>query len=1039
MQSGRVLGALPRHCAPFFLRRGIGVASVVLNQFSRPAWQVAMRGCATRNEVNQLESSKDAGAATNLATKRLVGEDTDWDDNSILEDIRCVLCSELLPGEGTPQAGNDNSLPLHTLFRALGPMLRLRLQNSSFGALANALKSRPSWFALSSDGSKVGLTEEARSYRAEIQGTDELNENGVGGRQRHEAGRSKTVVVGGDAETCSFKERKKLPTKHTVVVRGCFVSTPVDVSKPPLTSDELEKWKLTRLILPLTLHFLLDGEPVTFFPHGEKPRCLSPDLAEIEDLYVSKGQFPPSEVAAAFVHITPTFFVETRHVLAAMSPDVAQRLERRFPKDRVVDGFFKKYPMIFKLKLGRVQKAAVKLNLDFSFIRNYPGCGMADRPLRRHNQEYRATVGGVVARPLTSSSGETDSQGRRLESHVDVKIFEILVRNLPRFPTDASLSRLELEEKRCAPFPLVGWIDGFSQEDLEVLNSVPQQRVLTLLTRYSHIFQLLCRGEDANLFAEHRDLASVTNSSLTRRTHQGVDTKGNVVSPSNSESVCDLHDPSHANTLAVEQEKTDNMAANTSHASDAERQRRDANITAALRDDLLGMDDILSGSAESMPAPPPEGADTEPGDTLNAAGEDEMNAAEGEQEGDLFTEHDVEEGACYDKDEERTTLKERGRDAAKKDAPSPIVSAADDENDGPYIPSRYDILYVRRLPKRIAPRSLSDYNATNSPEPELLRHIASFLNPPPSLQGTKRLNLQLEEKSPAGNLFSSGSSSGPWRWVPIQRIYASLNREQKRLLRPLKGLVHFMRLHGEIFELSTDLLHVIAHDPEGQIPPFVPTQMVFHSEDRVLLPQTFDDDEKSKVSLIADSERTRFERILGASQIPTDRRQLLLLDPLNPLLHHEILCEEVSFFMPDHPVSHIQLLTRLPPILKAALSVRHKNNFRTSRHLTVWMDGSRMMLQKSQLAVPESARAGEETIPVEDAIEALREVIPDEGVLIGYLNRMLPSAAKRTLKTHFGNIYNAVLGYPQYFYLEKVEGSRANSTVFLVERLQEEE
>ncbi|CCD19804.1 hypothetical protein, conserved (fragment) [Trypanosoma vivax Y486] len=361
------------------------------------------------------------------------------------------------------------------------------------------------------------------------------------------------------------------------------------------------------------------------------------------------------------------------------------------------------------------------------------------------------------------------------------------------------------------------------------------------------------------------------------------------------------------------------------------------------------------------------------------------------------------------------------------------VSVMGDDCSAPYIPSRYDIIYLRRLPKRIAPRSLSDYNARNSPEPNLLRHIVSFLTLPPSLQGPLGRN-----KNDAFGDLVPKFSPGPWRWVTVQRIYASLSRDQKRSLRAYKGLVHFMRLHGELFELSSDFMHIIAHDSSGNIPPFVPTQTVFHNEDRVLLPDTFDDDETSKASLIGDSERNKFISILGASQIPTDRQQLLILDPLNPLLDHEILCEEVSLFMPDHPVSIQQLIARLPPILKAALSARHKNNFKTSKHLNVWMENNRMMLQKSALALPESALEGAETISVEDAIECVREVIPDEGVVIGHLSRMLPSSAKRTLKVHFGGLYSALLGYPQYFYIEKNEADRMASTLFLVERLQEE-
>ncbi|PBJ69957.1 hypothetical protein BCY84_18969 [Trypanosoma cruzi cruzi] len=1044
MRKIRVWSAFSHRALTLALRR-LDVVSAASAHCFYPAWHFARRGCTTGSEGHPLQSLKDADAPPQTtttttkisATASTKSNDIDWDDNTVVEEIRSILTLELLPRKGSCDEGGDNTVPLYELFRALGPTLRSQLQNSSFGALSKAVKSRPDWFIISADGARVGLTDAAYSCRATNHDAIESKKKGIDGLRQDKSCRASTTASGNVTQTPCLEKRAITRSKSYVLVRGCFGSTPLDVLKPPLTSAEIEEWKLTRILLPVTLYFLMDKEPITLFPYGEKPRRLSPDLEEAESLYVSKGLFPPSEVAAAFVHITPTFFVETRHVLAAMSPEVAQCFESHISKDRVVDLFFKKYPMIFKIKTGKFQKTAVKLNLDFSFIQNYPGCGRADRLLRRHNQEYRATVGGVVSRQITSPSREQEKQGRSGESHVDVKIFEILLRNLPRFPSDKSLSGAELEERRCAPIPLVKWIDGFPQEDLDVLNSVPQRRVLTLLTRYSHIFQLVCRGEDSNLFAEHMYLNSSKNSNTPRRAQQDDGSKNSFARPLDSTSVCELNEIPHANESTVGEEEADKLEADTPLPPETEMKRREANIAAALRDDLIGVDDILSSDAESVPKLTGEGEDTELGDKLNTD-EDEVYSAEGEEEGEFFDAKEVKEEEDVDGGESQRNLEERGEDGVKKDPPLTDMSYADDESDGPYIPSQYEIIYVRRLPKRIAPRSLSDYNAANSPEPGLLQHIASFLNPPPSLREAKQQIMHSNRKARKVPLFTSGSAVGPWRWVPIQRIYASLSKEQKRLLRPFKGLVHFMRLHGEIFEISMDFLHVIAHDPEGQIAPFVPTQLVFHSEDRVLLPQKFDDDEKSKASLIADLERNKFKSILGASQIPTDRPQLLLLDPLNPVLNHEILCEEVSLFMPDHPVPLHQLINRLPPILKAALSLRHKNNFKTSKHLKVWNEGNRTMLQKSQLAVPESALMGEETISVEDAIESVREVIPDEGVMIGHLHRMLPYSAKKTLNTHFGNVYNAILGYPQYFYIEKVEENRSNSTVFLVERLQEE-
>ncbi|KAH9577297.1 hypothetical protein LSM04_002083 [Trypanosoma melophagium] len=996
-----------------------------------------------------------------------------WDDATVVAEIKDVLhtlltCKE---EEGSYDINSKTVVTLHSLFRSLGPTLRYRLQNSSFGALLKALKSRPDWFILNAEGTTVRLTQAAGKEKNPY----DVNSNTNTISSSSSALSSSTTTTSTTNNTTNdtsgrrnFKTAAITTTNSCVLIRGTLAVTPLDVSRPPVTADEVEKWRLTRLLLPLALPFLLPREPITLFPRGPRPPPLAAELEEAEELYRSKGFFPLSEIAAAFVPITPTFFVETRHVLNAMSPDVAQCFERHVSRDHIVDSFFKKYPMIFKLKVAKFQKASVKLNLEFAFIRHYPGCGRADRLLRRYNQEYRPTVGGVLSRAVPSSSSTAPSlssstsneeealneKGENMvKTPIDVKIFEILVRNLPRVATDPLLSQEELEEKRCQSFSLVEWIHGFSQEDLEVLNSVPQQRTLTILTRYTRIFQLMCSGEDSNIFAKHKYLkvGKNINNNMQRPSSEKESTSVSDASLNSMEvdSETLIDEKGIKNTVLSQNEKDKEnknkeeglktqSSENVLGGSTTDLEHREANLAAALRDDLIGMDDFLNDTAAST-SPPLDGDTNTEMDESTEKQKEMDGEGEGEEEEE---EEEYDDAICHDLENEemRTSTTKRITTTSTTPIPTPVheeQSTFEDDSNGLYIPSRYDILYLRRLPKRIAARSLSDYNSLTSPEPELLRYISSFLNPPPSLWD----NSSLKQRGGEGGdvLFSRKPSTGQWRWVPVQRIYASLNKEQKRLLRPYKGLVHFMRLHGEVFELSADFLHVIAHDPQGRIPPFVPTQTTFFSEDRVLLPSTLDDDKNSKASLIGDAERKKFEGILGASQIPTDRRQLILLDPLNPLLNHEILCEEVSFFMPDHPVSIHQLMSRLPPILRAALSVRHKNNFKTSKHLTVWIDNNRMMLQRSQLALPESAKNDEEELPVEDAIECIREVVPDEGVMISHLNRMLPGIAKKTLKQHFGNVYNALLGYPQYFYIEKAEeGNRYNSVLYLVERLQEE-
>nr|CCC90155.1 conserved hypothetical protein [Trypanosoma congolense IL3000] len=953
-----------------------------------------------------------------------------WDDNTLLIGIARLLYQLLLQRSCVDEEGAGKSsevgklLPLQELFRELGPQLRCQLQNSSYLSLYRAIEHAPEWFVTDKCKSAVGLTAMGWKYfKAE------------------DPKRQMETPVATASSGSPNEELEKIDAKpkgitttcrNIVRIHGPLGCTPIDVTNPPLTMKDIEKCKLERVIYPLTLFFLPDAPGQTLFPTDDKPRELCSALRDLEALYVAKGFFPLSEVAAAFVHITPTFFVETRHVLNAMSPNVAYIFERHVPREHATDAFFRKYPTIFKLKLGKCQKAAVKLNLDFDFIRNYPGCGRADRHLRRYSQEYRPTVGGLLPRPV--SPEEPTTGVRRTDVNIDVRIVETLVRNLPRVPTDPNIPPQLLEERRCKPFPLVDWINNFSEEDLQVLNSVPQARVLTLMTRYIRIFQLVCHGEDGNIFVESKYLDNMRNMG-----------SGDPFGRSNASTACAASEGGKeafeevCDAISEGDEEPDGRGSDVVQSKEEVR-RREANLADALRDDLIGLEGILS----SVDCSSPECNKEE--DVMEAEGKGRsigalMREEEDERRIKEMMSDELGEGLEVHSDQPagedcrvHGMDKPGRRDAEDLPDTRPPCGNEEDDSGGSYIPSRYDIVYVRRLPKNIAPRSLSDYNEENSPEPELLRYIASFLNPPPSRNNGFKRSKGLEK-----SIFAQGPGTLHWRWVPIQRIYSSLSKEQKRLLRPYKGLVHFMRLHGEIFQLSSDFLHVIAHDPLGKIPPFIPTQTVFHSEERVLLPPTLDDDENSKASLIGDADRNKFKEILGASQVPTDRRQLLLLDPLNPLLDHEVLCEEVSLFMPDHPVSLHQLLSRLPPILKAALSLRHRNNFKTSRYLTVWADGNRTMLQKSELALPESLVLGEQVLSLEDAIECIREVVPDEGVGVNHLHRMLPSGAKRTLKDKFGSIEGALLGYPQYFFIEKHEGDRNNSVLFLVERLQEEQ
>lgn len=342
-------------------------------------------------------------------------------------------------------------------------------------------------------------------------------------------------------------------------------------------------------------------------------------------------------------------------------------------------------------------------------------------------------------------------------------------------------------------------------------------------------------------------------------------------------------------------------------------------------------------------------------------------------------------------------------------------------------PLMLDVLQVRCLPPSLAPRSLSNFTALNSPYVDVVKLAASFLGCPPSLRGKK--NLFSFSRRNAHQITTTGMAVDPdvWRWVPISVIYDALSRDQRQRLRRFRGLTNFLRLHGQLFEVSADCMHVTSHDPAGTVSPFIPQQTTFSFEERVVLPSVEEDGRDDSATMVGEKERKSFADILGDSQIPTTRKQIALLDPHNPVLQNDVFYEEIARLLPPHPVRKREVLLKLPPILRAAVPAKGLFLNNCSRHIEVFYEGGETMVQRKELA---SLRTSEPEISVEAAIEAMRQSIPDGGATVKALRRMhAPSNAISTLIKHFGSVRHGLEAFPQYFAVERREGLQGSDAL----------
>ncbi|EPY15251.1 hypothetical protein STCU_12202 [Strigomonas culicis] len=183
----------------------------------------------------------------------------------------------------------------------------------------------------------------------------------------------------------------------------------VNMETPPISREQAERWKLDRLIYKRPMHFRPSKpHPVLLLPAEQRIYSLGPEMDQLDRVYRQKGLFTPSEVAHVFIPIVPSFFVEMRHVVECIPPDVLLVIDRHIPRARF-STIFEHYPMLFKFHRRKYQRSAVKLNDDMWFIQAHPDFQKANVRHREHNADYLSSVGGGAV--------VTPAAPRRREQH----------------------------------------------------------------------------------------------------------------------------------------------------------------------------------------------------------------------------------------------------------------------------------------------------------------------------------------------------------------------------------------------------------------------------------------------------------------------------------------------------------------------------------------------------------------------------------------------------------------------------------------------
>lgn len=895
--------------------------------------------------------------------------------------------------------------------------------------------------------------------------------------------RRKTEKGKGDA---SDQAGEDVSQSTLVSLRGTVRNFLIDTAVPPLRKEEVERWRFEgyAIMKGLSVRRRTDQlPPRMLLPIDAKVTYLGDDVRKVDQMLRQSGYYTISEVAEALMPYVPTFPVEVRHLIQALPDSLVRKIDQDWGRSDFALAVILRYPMLFIYHFKRYSKSLVQLNPTYWFVRQHPSYGKADHFMRKYRvyeqvglaqaneagqlanaqaspqggEDDRAITGATgagVQGATTSTDGEATASavsagGTRPEDHVplSVRLFQMLVRNLARFPTPPSdaaaaaaatfhaTKTLPYVKERYAPFNLVQWINSFPSSDAELISSVPEQTVLHVLCQYVNVFQLMSLTEsDQNMFVQGNVLLEGRARRKAARHSQGGASKKGSGDSSDSNHCRDDENTDDDDVTSAEgwdgSDQLDQLSADAETESAAAAAARTARFHRAVEDDLIDVESILTGPEQGSAAAslPRDGDNRSHGAVDNssaafASGEvkeghddDKASFLWDKEVDDHDHDNDDADGGNGHLDTDRWDSNDLSASPRGLRAGLPQGASVDGVT---FFGLPLEDIYVRRLPPDIAARSLSDWDETTSPDVHLVALAARFLAPPPSVQCGGSSNNFFTQSARQYN--SLAPLPTVWRWVPVERLYHGYTVEQRHYLRrEYKGLVNFLRYHGKLFELSNDLLYVIAHDPEGQLAPIPFNERRFDSAERVVLPRTFDDNPAQSAALVGESERTLFSRITSEGRVPTCRRHLLLLDPNNPVLLPDVFHEDIASLLPNYPVRLTHVIPRLPPVLRAAMPYRA--NFRASKVLETYSERGVTMLRKRVHGAKTSFLASA-TVPmsVEDAIaEVLQLPIGPEGVTVRALRFMhLSAAAVDTLCDHYGTLSRALDAYPQYFRIER--------------------
>ena len=788
---------------------------------------------------------------------------TDVDVKETIEELKQIVLQQQRKAAG-PQKQNDGEWPsvcLSTLMLEIPPSLKTEVRRQ--GGLVKTLRAHSDSFIVSPSGLEVGVagaTSNADSLRPpEVQ-------------------KAPPKTIGQNMKTVLVQPNRKQPGPAPSNDRwsprlstdgkmfSCAYGS-IDMTSPPLDAAEVEKARKLRYTEGYDMDED-DGHGVPS-PHGSTVAVSSMPGQLPTSYYTERGYYTPQEVADMYAPYCPTFPIEIKifmkHLPAALKDPVMNPKKKPFVKPQ---DYMRRYPMVFTIVGGKHKLTTVRL----ADALQHAAKGKADRYLQRFR---------------------TDRVAKSRHEERDDEIASVLEKNLK--------ARATKEDEVVAFVRLVDFINSFPKEDIDNLNHDPPERVISVIQKSPHLFQL--RGDGGE--------------------HEYYD---------------------GANEEEGKSPTTENRAT-----------------------DAPKLDADFIGDIDEVPAP-------------------------------------------------------------------------DEDNPKAGLPEGISDYFIRLRPSWLAPFCMSNFGLNNSPHPALAKAIIGIVG---VAEDERKVTTPLT--AAVNNLPYGGMNSRPRsvprggsglippapappaktttqtvtvtaaptqtrKWVTLEKIYETLPMNLRKELKAFRGLASFLRLHGRLFHVSRDKLHVIAHNP-NQPPPLLVTTRE-------------GDDITMKMKGLHST----------GGKMPTTRTELMAMDPHNALLDPKNLCEEIHRMLPDHPVSLQRLERRMPPLMRAALPNRPQNMLSRSPLFSVWAPSpGNYMLQKAELGPPPEGYGVRESVGIEEALELIRQFVPPQGIPLISLRNKIPPAARNTVRT-IGGIDRFIASYPQYFVLDESVPHR--TLVYLAEHFE---